>query len=143
MKLAKVILDIQSDKFSKPYTYAIVDENSLQNLKDYQKKLITKLEFSDTESFDVELGCMVIVPFGNTLRSAFVIEIFEEGDNNFVVNKSSIRPIVCAVTEAFFTKDNIDFARFISDKYLASLATTLRLFIPVGAIAKIKHVGEG
>lgn len=134
MKIVEVILDIQSNQFSKPFRYLIVDESvQSKDVLDNHKSLCDQVEFKDKEKFNIEIGSTVIVPFGKQFKLAFVIDIYQSN------NAENLKPVLFAVSQKLFTKENVSLAKYISKKYLASLATCIRLFIPAGAAAKLSH----
>lgn len=140
MKLVRVILDIKSNALSSPFTYAICNDGNYQNgkfnllRKEYLDKF-SKDSFRKC-SYDVEIGCIVIVPFGKQFRSAYVVEILDDSGFSEEINFSKLKPIVFAVTKPLFNKENIKFAKFISKKYMASFASCINLFIPSGISVK-------
>lgn len=134
MKIAEVILDIQSNQFSKPFRYLIIDDSiQSKDVIDNHKSLCEQVEFKDKQRFNIDIGSTVIVPFGKQFKLAFVIDIYESN------NMENLRPVLFAVSQKLFSKENVNLAKYISKKYLASLATCIRLFIPAGSAAKLSH----
>ena len=128
MKVAKVILDIQSNQFSNPLEFAIQPGNN------------PSVEFDSNQNFEAEVGCVCVVPFGNQHKLGFIIDVVDEADISRPV--STLKSIACVVSESFFDKCSYEFAKFISKKYICSIATCLRLFVPSGSMPKLKHVGD-
>lgn len=128
MQVAKVILDIQSNQFSKPLDFAILPGKSPQ------------VEFELKENYEAEVGCVVVVPFGKQFKLGFIVSIVDEADISRPAN--TLKAIGCVVSNPFFSSQQVEFAKFISKKYLCSFATALRLFIPSGSMPKLKHVGD-
>lgn len=138
MKIAKVILDIQSNNFSQSFNYAICDEDAGDSaLKVMQENLSNDVDFKDKEKYEVKIGSTVVVPFGKQFKLAFVIDIVDGGTE--LINSGKLKPVLFAVTKPYFDKSQVEFATFLSKKYLCSFATCLRMFIPTGATAKLKH----
>ena len=139
MKIAKVILDIQTNKFSQSFNYAICDEDAGNSaLKTMQENLSNNVDFKDKNKFKIQIGSTVVVPFGKQFKLAFVVDIVDASSE--IINSGKLKPVLFAVTEPYFDKSKVDFATFLSEKYLCSFATCLRMFIPTGATAKLKHV---
>lgn len=141
MKYCKAILDIQSNAFSKPLTFIISpgkdSDSQFEKLrKSYEKDIVSNVD----KSYPIEIGSVVVVPFGKQLKLGFVVDIFDESQIKYYETFKNFKPVICAVSESFFNKDNIIFAKFLSDRYLSSFATCLRLFIPAGCKVKLKHI---
>lgn len=140
MKFAKVILDIQSNKFSNAFTYVICnEETSDDSLKKLHEILSDQVVFKEKGKYEIQVGSCVVVPFGKQFKLAFVIEVFEKSQTDAVINYGKLKPVLFAVTDNLFNSDCVAFANFISKKYLSSMATSLRLFIPAGSSPKLKH----
>ena len=128
MKVAKVILDIQSNQFSNPLEFAIRPGKSPQ------------VEFESKENYEAEVGCVCVVPFGKQFKLGFIIDIVDEADISRPAN--TLKAIACVVSDSFFNSQQIEFAKFITEKYLCSMATAIRLFVPSGSMPRLKHVGD-
>lgn len=137
MKLAKVILDIQSNKFSNAFSYAICDGND-GDIFNQQLLLQKRIVIKDEDIHAVEVGSMVVVPFGKQLKLGFLIEISDD-DESINFEKKKLKPIVYAVTRPYFSAENVEFAKFISTKYVASFASCLRLFLAPGSAARLRY----
>lgn len=157
MKLAKVVLDINTLSLDEPFTYIICDgtpdfDESYKIPSDMYSKIIkthdnllSKLD-RDRElcrGYSIEVGACVIVPFGNMLRTGFVVEIFDDCDLDDSVEVEKLKPIVCASTKPFFDEYQSQFASWIAKKYVAPLASCVRLFVPSGAAPKLVHGKNG
>ena len=128
MNVAKVVLDIQSNQFSNPLEFAILPGKSPQ------------VEFNSDKNFEAKVGSVVVVPFGKQFKLGFIVEIVDESEISRPAN--TLKAIACVVSESYFDKEAYEFAKFISNKYICSVATSLRLFVPSGAMPKLKHMGE-
>lgn len=128
MQVAKVILDIQSNQFSKPLDFVILPGKSPQ------------VEFDSDKNYEAEVGCVVVIPFGKQFKLGFIIGEANAEELSRPVN--SLKPIAGVISDSFFTKENVELAKFVSEKYLCSFATALRLFIPSGSMPKLKHVSD-
>lgn len=128
MKVAKVILDIQSNKFSNPLVFAV------------QPGKNSKVEFDSDKDFEAQVGCVVVVPFGSQYKLGFIVDIVDENEIERPAN--TLKNIESVVSDSFFDKAAFEFAKFISNKYLCSIATSIRLFIPSGSMPKLKHTKD-
>ncbi|MBO5851317.1 MAG: hypothetical protein J6R29_03175, partial [Clostridia bacterium] len=99
--IAEVIVDIATSELDKIFDYTI-------------------------NSLPVVVGSRVIVPFGNRKILGFVINIKETSS----VPESKLKPITRLVEDVpALTKECLDLANFISNKYHISKSLTLRLFL--------------
>ena len=128
MNVAKVILDIQSNQFSNSLDFAILPGKTPQ------------VEFESEKNYEAEVGCVVVVPFGKQYKLGFVVDIVDESEISRPAN--TLKALACVVSESYFNKETYEFAKFISNKYICSVATSLRLFVPSGSMPRLKHVGE-
>ena len=98
------------------------------------------------EQFDIlNVGCRVIVPFGNRIIEGFVVQIYD--DDAFILIKQKqldlqkLKPIKDIIdTEPWFTHGMYQTATWMADYYLCSLGETMRLFIPGKNSVKIRPV---
>ncbi|MDO5329372.1 MAG: primosomal protein N' [Coriobacteriia bacterium] len=82
---------------------------------------------------NASVGKLVMVPFGHQYKCGFIVDVFDgEGDN--------LKKIKKIVSKSYFDEDSIEFAKFISTRYMAPLASCIRLFTPPGSIAKCKKI---
>lgn len=140
MKYCRVILDIQSNEFSNAITYCVCEQDDKSSgYALIRESILKKFEFKELNEYQVQVGSTVVVPFGKQLKLGFVIEVINESDLSGNEVYKNFKPVVCAVTEPLFTKNQVDFAKFLSKKYICSLATCIRIFIPSGSTAKLKH----
>ncbi len=104
VKIAQVLLNINTRSIAKPYSYLIPEELSC-----------------------VASGWRVIVPLQNRLCEGFVVEVTEVG----FAEAENLRPIAEAPDdEAWFDDNMLNTARWMSEYYLCSLTEAMRLFIP-------------
>lgn len=144
MLLGKVILDIQTSSLSKPFTYAICDksrqnENTFNsNVFSLKNKFLEKIDVDNDYVFDnkIEIGCIVVVPFGSQIRTGFLIDIIDDSCAELEVNLPKIKPILYALTGPYFNKSKVNLAKQMSSKYFAPFVSCLRLFIPSGVNSK-------
>lgn len=113
MKYAQVILPINNKNVDKPFTYAVPDHLS---------------EI-------VSLGMAVHVPFGsgNKLYEAYITDFSD------TVDFDKVKEIIDIVTEnSFLSKEMINLAVWMQDKYYTTLFQCLQVIVPK-SVAKIKR----
>ena len=131
MRVAQVILDIQTKALDTAYTYLVP-------------------ETQEAGDFPIEVGCAVQVPFGNRPAIGFVTSISEVGkdfsaDDTLLVERPEtqqvalrkMKPITRAISHPYFTAIGAKCAFFLAHRYVAPLAVCIRLFTPTGAIPKM------
>lgn len=139
MKYCKAVLDIQTNAFSDALTFAICkDEDSI--LGDVKCSLKQNIDLNACKEYDVEIGSIIVVPFGKQFKLAFVVDIFDEDHLDHIDKFKKLKPVLYCVSESFFNKWQAEFAKFLTDKYLASYTSCLRSFIPAGSKVKLKHI---
>ncbi|MBC2890193.1 replication restart helicase PriA [Gordonibacter massiliensis (ex Traore et al. 2017)] len=127
MKFASVILDIPTQALDAPYTYAVPDAPV------------------EAGGFDVEVGCAVLVPFGHRQAVGFVVAVedCDEGSAPAGLDPSKVKPIVRAVSHAYFDEEGAACAQWLSERYLAPLSSCVRLFTPPGGVPRMVRAREG
>ena len=127
MKFASVILDIPTQALDAPYTYAVPDASV------------------EAGSFNVEVGCAVLVPFGHRQAVGFVVAVedCEEGSAPVGLDPSKVKPIVRAVSRSYFDEEGAACAQWLSERYLAPLSSCVRLFTPPGGVPRMVRSREG
>ena len=85
----------------------------------------------------IDVGTKVIVPFGrgNRRREGVVTRIC---DDEYTMPLKSVLEV--ANEESFVTEENIELARYISDKYYAPLYDCVNLMIMPGSSIKFKEI---
>ncbi len=105
---AKVIVDISHSKVDKFFEYSV------------------------PAGMYISIGSRVKVPFANKTIDGFVLEVSDTCD----FDESKIKQVSCVLDPfAAFTRDQIELAWYIREKYNTTLAAGLRLMIP----AQIRH----
>lgn len=100
--IAKVIVDIATSELDKIFDYKIGYSNAKE-------------------------GSRVVVPFGKFKTEGFVISVSETS----TYPEEKLKQIIRVVDEIpALTKENLDLANYIKDKYHVSMASVLRLFLP-------------
>ena len=93
----------------------ICDGSDLE-LDTLRQKLISNLDFADKDKFDIQVGCIVAVPFGKQTKAGFVVDICDVSSLDIDVSK--LKPVLFAASLPYFDKNNVSLAKFISKKYL-------------------------
>lgn len=149
MKLASIVLDIPTQSLDAPYTYA-VPESAVE-----------------AESA-VEVGCCVLVPFGRRKAIGFVVsleEVPDEGCNariglfsegsaargrgahcgssSLPFERSKLKGIDSVLSKSYFDEEGAACAQWLADRYVAPLASCVRLFTPPGGVPRIVQARGG
>lgn len=91
-------------------------------------------------NLDIEVGQRVLVPFGkgNKTSLGLVVEISREVDESIsykeIINEIESYPIV--------SKELIDLAFYMADKYISDLSSAIKTILPPGDIVKISEFYE-
>ena len=100
--IAEVIVDVKSSELDRIFDYKITTD-------------------------DVSCGSRVIVPFGNRKIEGFVIKVKETSE----YPEEKLKPIIRAVEEIpALSEESLMLAKYVKEKYHASMAVVLRLFLP-------------
>ncbi len=110
--VARVIVDIQSRELSEPFDYLV----------------------PETLDAAVRVGVPVIVPFGPQTAVGYVVE--RTGGSSH----SPLKPIGGVLGEPLFRVWAPELADWIADEYVATLADSMRLFLPPGGTPKVDRV---
>ena len=113
--IAEVIIDIQNKQINKTFDYIV--PSYLEDI--------------------IDIGLRVKVPFGNTLRVAYVINIKNETK---VERLKEIIDIVDVIP--ILNKEFIEIAKYISTNYFTYYATILDAMIPKSLKIKYKKVAK-
>lgn len=114
MLVADVLIDIQAKGLSQTYDYLLPPDASAD-----------------------ALGCAVLVPFGHRQEVGFVLGVREAAE------AEGLKRIERILTEPLLAPSAIECARFVSERYLAPLASCVRLFVPQGAVPRLKRGPDG
>lgn len=119
MKIAEVFANVKTNQIFKTYTYAVPE----------------RLNF-------LSEGWRVIIPFGAQKIDGFVINVSDipDAEKFFDFELKEIFDVVD--DEAWFTKNMIQAAKFISDFYLCPLSQSMSLFMPGKNSRPIKKIFE-
>ncbi len=126
MKLASVILDIPTQALDAPYAYVVPDD-------------------APDDGLAVEVGCAVLIPFGHRQAVGFVVRIEEHAGGALPdgLDPAKLKPIVRAVSRAYFDEEGAACAQWLSERYLAPLSSCVRLFTPPGGVPRMVRSREG
>jgi len=102
MLIGKVIVDIASSLVDKVFDYILPSE-------------------------DFEVGMRVYVPFGKIVKEGYLIEIADHSD----YDESKLKTVISKIDPfAIISKEQLDLARFMKQKFHTGLADAMRLFLP-------------
>lgn len=120
MQYVSVLLDISSRELNKPFTYSYTH---------------------DCKGVPINVGCTVLVNFGNRLAMGYVCGISHTANPN--LNPDKLKPILEVVSTPFFNEIAVEFANYISREYIAPLSNCIRLFLPPGGVGKVSKCESG
>lgn len=144
MKLLSVILDIPTQALDAAYTYAAPDVRPGEQ--------------------EAEVGCAVLVPFGNRRAVGFVMDAWESGEGegggedaacglaeNALGEESAARAFDPAklkraervLSKPYFNESGAACARFLAHRYIAPLSSCVRLFTPPGGVPRMVRTRQG
>ena len=124
MRLAQIILDIPTQSLDSAYTYAVPDE-----------------------LVDAEVGCAVLVPFGNRQAIGYIVgleEVDEADPSAFAalgLDPDRIRAVQRVLSRSYFDELGAACAQHMSEEYIAPLCSCVRLFTPPGGVPRMVHTG--
>ena len=102
MLVGKVIVDIASSLVDKVFDYLLPSE-------------------------DFEVGMRVYVPFGKIVKEGYLIEITDHSD----YDESKLKTIISKIDPfAIISKEQLELAGFMKQKFHTGLADAMRLFLP-------------
>lgn len=125
MRLASVILDIPTQSLDTAYTYAVPDD-----------------------LVDAEVGCAVLVPFGNRQAIGYVVALEEvdESDRDALpsrgVDPTRLKAVQRVLSRSYFDEFGAACAQYLSAEYIAPLSSCVRLFTPPGGVPRMVHTGR-
>lgn len=125
MRLASVILDIPTQSLDTAYTYAVPDD-----------------------FVDAEVGCAVLVPFGNRQAIGYIVGTGEIDESNpaafdeIGINPAKMKSIQRVLSSSYFDEMGAACAHYLSERYIAPLSSCVRLFTPPGGVPRMVHKGK-
>ena len=136
----------QSPKSSKPLQASLDElfgEHTVEASLDSFDKAATDETVVSEDAFVLEIGCAVLVPFGNRKAVGFVVDIKELlSDDPFPdqVNPAILKEIDSVISKPYFTKIGAECASFLAQRYIAPFSSSIRLFMPPGGIPKMEKI---
>lgn len=118
MRIASVILDIDTQALDSAYTYAVPDDLN-----------------------EIEVGCAVLVPFGRQVQIGFVTQLHEAEEIQLDFPLEKLKPIKDVLSKSYFNDRAAECIDFLAHRYLAPLSRCVRLFTPPGGVPRIKKNG--
>ncbi|MDO4183476.1 MAG: primosomal protein N' [Coriobacteriia bacterium] len=141
MKLAQVILDIQTQSLDTPYTYIVPDQDDPfaggALFSDAQLGVANNaLSALANQDVPVQVGSVVLVPFGGRRALGFVIAVHQRDDCE-VAQPGKLKSIIAAVAGPFFDEDGAACIQWLARTYIAPLSSCARLFVPAGGMPRL------
>ncbi|MFD0702048.1 primosomal protein N' [Slackia equolifaciens] len=143
MKIASVILDIQTQSLDTPYTYAVPDDMD-----------------------GAQVGCAVLVEFGRRRAVGYIIAIAEAQEESHDAPVSpavrsvafhdesealpatrtdrrvELKPLLSVLSAPYFDEFGARLIQFIAHEYIAPLSSCVHLLTPVGRAPKVVKRGD-
>ncbi len=120
MRLASVILDINTQALDKAYTYLVPEQSS---------------ELDER----VQIGSCVVVPFGGRKAVGFVIDLRSDAQELESSSGTTVKlkAIERVISKPYFSALGAACAQFLASRYIAPLSACVRLFTPPGGVARM------
>ncbi|MBQ9690915.1 MAG: primosomal protein N' [Eggerthellaceae bacterium] len=119
MSFARIVLDIPTRTLDRAYVYRIAEK----------------------DEHVAQIGCAVVVPFGSRSALGFIIDIFSEPAAD--VDIQSLKYVEAVVSQSYFDALAVEVINYIANYYIASLASVVHLFTPVGRRPKLVKNNDG
>ena len=119
-----VIVDIPTRSLAEPFTYTVPSDLAER----------------------AEVGCMVLVRFGNRPALGYVIaraSSLADLPGAASIDRAKLKPIRDVLTEPLFSEESAVLALWMAQEYVASPAECLRLFLPPGASPRLRRGEDG
>ncbi len=121
MILASVILDIPTQALDSAYTYAVPEH-----------------------LVDAEVGCAVLVPFGNRQAIGYVVGMEDVGDElPDGIDRLKLKPLQRTLAGPYFDEEGAACAQYLSESCIAPLSACVRLFTPPGGVPRMVRGPRG
>lgn len=146
MKIAQVILDIQTQSLDAPYTYAVPDpDDQFANGTLFGDAELASeddaLRTLSSQELPIQVGSVVMVPFGGRKVLGFVMSIGDSTDTD--IQPAKLKSIICAVAGPFFDEEGAECIQWLASKYIAPLCSCARLFVPTGGMPRMVRGRSG
>ncbi|WP_304425821.1 primosomal protein N' [uncultured Adlercreutzia sp.] len=143
MKIASVILDIPTQALDAPYSYAVPDE-MLSGEGGGEAAL-------GAAGRPAQVGCAVLVTVGGRKAVGYIVGLEEpeaSADGAYDLwgvpkAAADLRQIEAVLTDPFFDEEGAACAQYLADRYVAPLASCIRLFTPPGAVPRVVRGRDG
>ena len=135
MKIASVIIDIPTQALDAPYSYAVPDE----------------MLGGEGGAHPAEVGCAVLVTLGGRKAVGYIVGLEEpavspdEGTDLWgnPLAAAGLRQVEAVLSAPYFDEEGAAAAQYIADRYVAPLASCVRLFTPPGAVPRVVRGRDG
>ncbi|MDO4502936.1 MAG: primosomal protein N' [Coriobacteriia bacterium] len=161
MRIATVILDIQTQALDAPYSYLVLDQDG---------SAVPGALFSDSDlglgdpvleeltaaGHEAQVGCAVLVPFGGRRAVGFVVALadYEQdqaGEWRTVagdplpegVSPAKLKPLAAVLSAPYFDEEGAACALWMARRYVAPLSSCVRLFAPPGCVPRVVNGRDG
>ena len=161
MRIATVVLDIQTQALDAPYSYLVPDQEG---------EALPPALFSDAElglgdpvldellaaGHTAQVGCAVLVPFGGRQAVGFVVELrdfAQNGTGEWVSSEGAplpadldlakLKPIDAVLSAPYFDENGAACALWMAHRYIAPLSSCVRLFAPPGCVPRMVNGRTG
>ncbi len=137
MYIASVIVDIPTQALDAPYSYAVSDEMAAGE--------------GPGAAHPAEVGCAVLVTLGGRKAVGYIVAMEEaaaspdEGTDLWgnPLAAAELRQIEAVLTAPYFDEEGAAAAQYIAERYVAPLASCVRLFTPPGAVPRMVRGRDG
>ncbi|MDD6289308.1 MAG: primosomal protein N' [Eggerthellales bacterium] len=161
MRIATVVLDIQTQALDAPYSYLVPDQEG---------EALPQALFTDADlglgdpvldellaaGHTAQVGCAVLVPFGGRQAVGFVVELRDfarNGTGEWVSSEGAplpadldlakLKPIDAVLSAPYFDENGAACALWMAHRYIAPLSSCVRLFAPPGCVPRMVNGRTG
>ena len=152
MKLATVVVDIQTQALDTPYTYLLSEQGesampeSLFSPADLGEEDPVLARLS-AQGFQPQVGCTVLVPLGGRKAVGFIVGIAcvcpEDPSWPEGLDPAKLRAVEAVLSQPFFDEEGAACALWLAKRYIAPLSSCVRLFTPPGGVPRIVRGKQG
>ena len=137
MFIASVIVDIPTQALDAPYSYAVPAEMAAGE--------------GPGAAHPATVGCAVLVTLGGRKAVGYIVAMEEaaaspgEGTDLWgnPLSAAELRQIEAVLSEPYFDEEGAAAAQYIAERYVAPLASCVRLFTPPGAVPRMVRGRDG
>ena len=139
MQIATVIVDIPTQALDAPYSYAVPDDMAVGE------------GAPGRGSFPAQVGCAVLVTLGGRKAVGYIVGLEEaaarpgEGTDLWgnPLAAAELRQVEAVLSAPYFDEEGAAAAQYIAERYVAPLASCVRLFTPPGAVPRVVRGRDG